>query len=239
MSLLFMIRHGQATLDGGNYDQLSPLGRVQAEMLGSLWAKQRCVIDYAYSGTQTRHLDTAHLVAAGYRKAGLNFPELIPDKRFNEIDSFDFLEKIYNLLLLHDAGFLSLTKETRYALDTKSPEKYALFDRCMHMIMTAWIEERFPDAEALSWDDYRDLVLSTQTDLAHLPHESRIAVFTSGNPIAIYAGRAGDASTGEILGIAHRLLNTAVSHFTLNGTGITLESLNDTPHLGEAYRTQK
>lgn len=239
MSVLFMIRHGQATLDGSNYDQLSPLGRVQAEMLGTLWAKQRFVVDYAYSGTQTRHRDTAHLVAAGYREAGLNFPEVIPDERFNEIDSFDFLEKIYNLLLHHEAGFRSLTKDTRHALDTNSPEKYVLFDRCMQMIMTAWIEERFPDAEALSWDDYRNLVLSTQADLAQLPPESRIAVFTSGNPIAIYAGRAGDAPTGEIRGIAHRLLNTAVSHFTLNGAGITLESLNETPHLGEAYRTQK
>lgn len=239
MSTLFMIRHGQATLDGGDYDRLSPLGRVQAERLGTLWAEQGFVIDHAYSGTQTRHRDTAHLVAAGYRKEGLQFPDIIPDARFNEIDSFDFLARIYRHLLDRDTEFRSLVDDARRALHTNSPEKFTLFDRCMHIIMSAWIEGRFPDVEGISWNDYRRLVLSTQADLVQLDDRCRIAVFTSGNPIAIYAGHARNASSEEILGIAHRMLNTAISRFALQDGGVTLVSLNETPHLDDEHRTQK
>src|SRR6185436_3297349 len=50
MSLLFLVRHGQASFDRDDYDQLSPQGVEQARLLGIHWTELNLIFDHIYVG---------------------------------------------------------------------------------------------------------------------------------------------------------------------------------------------
>jgi broad specificity phosphatase PhoE len=54
MSVLTLVRHGQASLFADNYDELSELGRKQARHLGEFWARRRIDFDEVYCGPRMR-----------------------------------------------------------------------------------------------------------------------------------------------------------------------------------------
>jgi broad specificity phosphatase PhoE len=239
VSYLFFVRHGQGTLDGGHYDQLSELGRVQSRMLGEAWAARDFKIDYVYSGTQKRHRQTAETVAVSYETNGLKFPEIIKDERFNEIDSLDVLEKLLAGLLKKDPEFYALVEKTRIALKENSPDKIDLFDRCMKTIMDAWINERIPGFDGMSWKEYCRLVLDARSELGKYDAGDRIAIFTSGNPIGIYVKEALGISDAKALELVGNLYNTNVTSIILKDGTLSLSGMNDVSHLRDGQVTQK
>ena len=50
VSLLYLVRHGQASFFAEDYDRLSPLGELQARRLGEFFAARGVRFDAAYSG---------------------------------------------------------------------------------------------------------------------------------------------------------------------------------------------
>lgn len=239
MSYLFFVRHGQGTLDGGHYDQLSELGQVQSRMLGEMWAARDFKIDYVYSGTQKRHGQTAETVAASYETNGLKFPEITKDERFNEIDSLDVLEKLLVVLLKKDPEFYALVDRTGIALKENSPDKIDLFDRSMKIIMNAWINETIPDFDGMSWKEYCRLVLDARSELGKYDTGDRIAIFTSGNPIGIYVKEALGISDAKALELIGNLYNTNVTSIIMNDGFLSLSGMNDVSHLRDGQITQK
>ena len=239
VSYLFFVRHGQGTLDGGHYDQLSELGRVQSRMLGEAWAARDFKIDHVYSGTQNRHNQTVEIVEASYKDAGMKFPEIKKDNRFNEIDSLDVLEKLLAVLLKNDPEFHALVDRTRIALKKNSPDKIDLFDRCMKIIMDAWINERIPGFDGMSWNEYCRLVLDARSELEKYDADDRIAIFTSGNPIGIYVKEALGISDARALELVGNLYNTNVTSIILKDGSLLLSGMNDVSHLRDDQVTQK
>ena len=75
MSLLFIVRHGQASFHADDYDQLSTLGMEQARQLALLWAEQNLSFDHVCVGPRRRHRQTMEAVAAVYRDRGLKWPK--------------------------------------------------------------------------------------------------------------------------------------------------------------------
>ena len=63
MSILYLVRHGQASFASENYDQLSPLGERQARQLGEHWVALGLRFDRVYIGPKQRHLQTQAAVA--------------------------------------------------------------------------------------------------------------------------------------------------------------------------------
>jgi broad specificity phosphatase PhoE len=238
VSYLFLVRHGQATLDGGPYDQLSDLGRSQARMLAKAWLARSFKADCAYSGSLNRHRQTAQIVAEAYLRAGLYFPEIREDDRFNEIDTFGVVARISGQLASEDQEFRDLAMRTKLALEQDSPDKIRLFHRAYHRIMDAWIENRYPAPDALTWEDYCQRILDTRLEFNKGGENLRIVVFTSGNPIGIYIKAALDLSNSKTLEINDHLYNTNVTTFILRNDRISLISMNDTSHLTDDQRTR-
>ncbi|MBO9450684.1 histidine phosphatase family protein [Tropicibacter sp. R16_0] len=82
MSHITLIRHGQANTearDEHSYDKLSPLGHQQAAWLGAHLSDAQAHHPRVYSGTLTRHLETA---------ASMGLPAPEQDARLNEIEYF-------------------------------------------------------------------------------------------------------------------------------------------------------
>ena len=85
MSSLYLFRHGQAG-SRDRYDALSELGHQQTMRLGRYLAGQRMRFTALYSGELQRQRETARRIVEALEEAGLDVPEPIVDKRWNEFD---------------------------------------------------------------------------------------------------------------------------------------------------------
>ena len=99
MGRIYLLRHGQASLLGDDYDCLSDLGRIQAERAGAALAAQGVTPILVVSGALRRQSDTARyaLATSGWRMQ----PEIDPD--FDEYGHADFLTPTYPHLVDHAA----------------------------------------------------------------------------------------------------------------------------------------
>jgi broad specificity phosphatase PhoE len=82
MTAVYLVRHGQASFGAADYDQLSPVGRQQAVVLGAELRRREVDVDAVWSGTLRRQLATATECLA---EAGLDLP-VRQDARWNEYD---------------------------------------------------------------------------------------------------------------------------------------------------------
>ena len=72
MSVLTLVRHGQASFFDANYDQLSPLGERQMRVLGEYWARRGLRLDEVYTGPRIRQKRSAELAVTACRQAGIS-----------------------------------------------------------------------------------------------------------------------------------------------------------------------
>src|SRR4051812_21114464 len=85
MSLLLLVRHGQAAVGAytGGAGELTELGREQASITGAALAARGMWADRIVSGTPARQRETGELVRAA---CGPDVPELEIDERWDEYD---------------------------------------------------------------------------------------------------------------------------------------------------------
>ena len=77
MSRLLYFRHAQASYGKADYDQLSPQGYKQSELLGEHLAQQKVHFDHLYIGPLKRHYQTLSKVQEAYAKYNLPLPDPI------------------------------------------------------------------------------------------------------------------------------------------------------------------
>jgi broad specificity phosphatase PhoE len=65
MGQLYLIRHGQASFGAEDYDNLSELGRKQAQQLGAYFKQKNLQFDAVITGTLRRHTQTWQGIAQG------------------------------------------------------------------------------------------------------------------------------------------------------------------------------
>src|SRR4051794_22905069 len=90
MSLLLLVRHGQAALGAytGGAGELTELGRRQASATGAALAARGLWADRIVSGSPARQRETGELVLAA---CGPDVPELEIDERWDEYDGATLL----------------------------------------------------------------------------------------------------------------------------------------------------
>ena len=86
MSVLYLIRHGQASFGSADYDELSTLGRRQARLLGDHFLKAGIRFDACWSGTLRRQRQTADAIGTCCRQAGIEMPPPAQTHALNEYD---------------------------------------------------------------------------------------------------------------------------------------------------------
>jgi broad specificity phosphatase PhoE len=224
MSMIYMIRHGQASFGKDDYDQLSPLGKRQARIL----AEHLCVTgfhpDAVYSGVMVRQVATAREVLSVYHAAGRNGPDLEMLSGFNEYDSAAIVKALFPDMVKEDPP---LRDEL-----AKMYVSEASFKRVFEGAMLRWVTGRFDTPEIESWEALKARVAgSLRLIIEKHGRGKTIVVFTSGGPIA--------ASLAHVLGIAGegamylnwQLMNSSVSRFMYNEERITLAGFNSIAHL--------
>src|SRR5215212_4740339 len=88
MSVVLLVRHGQASWGAADYDRLSSLGEQQSRVLGAALAARGVRPDLVVRGAMRRHRQTAEAAAAAAGWAG----DVVEDAGWNEFDHQQMLD---------------------------------------------------------------------------------------------------------------------------------------------------
>lgn len=224
MSEIYLIRHGQASFGAENYDRLSETGVRQAAVLGSHLARLKVKFDALCFGEMDRQQKTAQGVIDAYKENGLFVPEPEVDTRFNEYDS----------VAVWDAQIEMMLKEEPKLLEPieKDPKNNAAFQKVFSRVVRRWVSGEHDRPGDVVWRDFRNRVIDGLKALMDRQGASkRIAVFSSGGPIAVSIGMAMELTDLRTIETSWEVINASVTRLKYGKGRVTLTGFNDITHL--------
>ena len=210
MSVILLVRHGQASLGSADYDQLSALGEKQATILGEALASRGIVPDVVYRGALSRHRQTteAAMAAAGWDT------DVVVDDGWNEFDHVQMLE-------VHGGPEGAEGQLTRQQFN-------AWFDAATER----WTAGDHDDDYDEPFHVFRERVESALRRTASALGSGDVAVAcTSGGPISWVAASLLGGGVDMWMRLNPVITNASVTKVVIGRTGTTLVSLNDHSHL--------
>jgi len=230
MSLLYLVRHGQASAGTHDYDRLSPTGQRQSELLGQWWLSQGFVPDAAHHGSLERQRHTAKLALSAHNTiecqehSGLNeYDHRVIDTRYGagwqsdnpESMTFDDYLGIMARWRDGDPGNDSDdagTGSTRPSV----PKNLQAIDR---VAIEPWAEFALR-----GWQTVQTL---------HKPGETtrHEVYFTSGGVIATLISTILGLDFEHTIDAIWRIRNTSITTVHFDGTNARLVDFNTVPHL--------
>jgi broad specificity phosphatase PhoE len=232
MSRLLLIRHAQASFLEQNYDKLSALGEVQARRLGQHWARQKMKFDGVCSGPRVRHKETAQIVAAIYRDAGILFPEPVVIPEFDEYQAEAVLKQGLPRLIESDGKIRELHREYQNSITPE--QRLANFERMFEMLITKWVDGEIVLPAVESWAEFcarADRGLSQY--MSANGRGRHLAIFGSAGLIGVAMRRALHLSPQDALRTTWMIRNSSFSEFLFSGNRFTMSTFNSFPHLDE------
>lgn len=232
MGILFLVRHAQASFLEQNYDRLSELGEAQARLLGEYWARRNIVFDRACVGPCVRQKDTLKLVSDAYDIASLKFPEplVLPD--FDEYQGEAVLEHSLPGLLENDQSIRDLHDAFQSSSD--SAGRRATFQKLFEAVIGKWVGGASCPLGVETWLEFCSRVNSGLAKfLSAGGRGERVAIFTSGGPIAVAMQRALQLSPESTVQVSWMSRNSSWSEFLYAAERFTLSSFNAHGHIGD------
>jgi broad specificity phosphatase PhoE len=210
VSVLLLVRHGQASWGAEDYDVLSPVGERQAGVLGAALGARGVAPDVVVNGAMRRHRQTAEAAVAA---AGWGV-ETVVDDGWNEFDHQQMLE-------LHPAGAGDAAELTR-----------AQFQQWFEEATQRWTGGAFAHEYDESFADFGERVEAALARTVQRLEPSQTAVvFTSGGPISWVAASLLGASADVWSRLNPVTVNASLTKVVVGRRGATLVSFNDHSHL--------
>ena len=216
MASIILIRHGQASFGAANYDQLSDLGRRQAQLLNDYFSDCGIALDAIYCGTLARQRQTAEIAT----KNQLAETPFHIDPRFNEIRNDEQFEFLLPELIQRNPSVAKLVEKAKS--DSKS------YQKVLEQVFQMWVSSKDDDSEIQSWQDYSAQVEEAVKDLVKREGSGKnIGLFTSGGTIATIVS--------QVLGLDGRfayrfyepVINASMTRLLYNQEKVSLSSFND------------
>ena len=218
MAAIYLIRHGQASFNSDNYDQLSPTGEQQARALGVALSKRGIQFDAVYAGSMKRHAQTARgcLEAMGCSIA----PTII--EGFNEYDHEEVIHR-------HRPEFANKLQLAEYLSKHSNPRK--AFQIEFELALHRWRIGDYDSEYTETWEHFNT---RCKDALSHVRHNSgdakSIAVFSSGGPISIAVGHCLELTDEHVAELSWSIINASVTCLLFNEDKMTLRYFNDYSH---------
>jgi broad specificity phosphatase PhoE len=233
MGVAVLIRHAQASFLEPDYDKLSSLGEAQSRLLGEYWARHRIVFDRACTGPRVRQKETVALIVDAYGKAGIEFPEPLVLQEFDEYQGEAVLERSLPGLLETDQTIRDL--HAAFQSSSASAERRPTFQKLFEAVISKWVRgEIFPPGVE-TWLEFCSRINSGLSKcLSTSGRGERVAIFTSGGPIAVVMQRALQLSAESTLNVSWMSRNSSWSEFIYSGERFTLSSFNCHAHIDDA-----
>ena len=221
MSKLIIIRHGQASFHGENYDLLSETGVEQGFALGRWWLKMGLRLDQVFIGPRARHLQTYEAVKAVFADAGLPFPE---PELLKGLDEHQGPEVVKQVMSDEIGGDHILPK------GIEGTDAVRVYFQRFQEITRRWIKEEFDYLGHETWRTFRGRVNNALTQMTHTNNGCNIAAFTSGGPCAAAVGHTLGLKDEQILELSWQIRNASFCEFLFSSGRISQVSFNAIPH---------
>jgi broad specificity phosphatase PhoE len=233
MSVLTVVRHGQASFFSEHYDQLTPVGERQARLLGEYWARQKLHFDEIYTGPRSRQRRSAEIAGAALREAGYPWPDPVVLDDLDEYDLRGLLHRLAPQLASQNEEFARRAQD--YADSTAPTERLRSFQRMFEMLLHHWQDSPETGLELEHWPEFRDRVSRVIGQVMARPGTGRrVALFTSGGLIGRAAQWALTAPDRTALTLNWRIRNCSLTEFVFSRERVTLDCFNAVPHLEDA-----
>ena len=229
MSLLTLVRHGQAHAFQKESDRLTETGEEQARRLAVFWRENGIRFDEAYTGALERQRATERMVAAGVPE----WPAAVVMPEFNEYDATGVLNRLVPELAAREPGFASRVQMFEAFRDDpvrRNRAFQAMFEFAMHVWLTGAMEVEGVESFAA----FRERVRAGLQRIQESGISRRVAVFTSGGPIGLSVQTAMQAPDTQFLEVNWRVRNCSLTEFLFTPGRFTLDSFNSVPHLSDA-----
>lgn len=210
MSVILLVRHGQASFGEADYDVLSPTGFRQAEVVGASLAARGVHVDRAVSGSLARQRDTARTALAA---AGSTVTAEV-DARWDEYD--------------HSAVYDSYAAD---GLPAERSEAARGFQDRLEVALHAWAGGGSRTGLAPEWGAFSAAVAAATDAVADgLDRGETVAVFTSGGVISAVCARLLALPPDATVAFNRVVVNAGITKVVHGRRGSTLISFNDHAH---------
>ncbi|MDV6236734.1 histidine phosphatase family protein [Leptospira ellisii] len=236
MSVVYIIRHGQADSQGADYDRLTPHGKRQAFELGRYIASNGEVPDRIVTGTLRRHRETAESFWEGIRSFEVDFeipsePKTIRDAGWNEF-SPELWSSYSRLLAEKKPEFEKSLRQFGRVRAKGGIRSAALFFKLTEEILRFWKEGKETPEGVETYLRFEERVFNSSNVLFSSGEQERTFVFTSGTPISVVLNSL-LKKDGDGFAWMPWIWNTSTSVFRrVRGKYIPV-TINAVPHLPE------
>ena len=232
MSMMTLIRHGQASFFASDYDQLSTVGEEQSRLLGRYWGSHGYRIDEVYTGPRLRQQQTAEWIGESFRQAGGDWPSPVVLAGLDEYDLKGFMQHLAPALAARNSHFASLVEANQQSMPQR--DRLRSFQRMFEQLLLDWQSETVPMDNVESWTEFRQRVESTMLQIQKTaPQSCRVAVVTSGGFIGTAVQSTLASPDRSALELNWRVRNSSLTEFVFTRDRLTLDSFNAVPHLPE------
>jgi broad specificity phosphatase PhoE len=219
VTTIFLVRHGQASFGGPDYDRLSPLGHRQSLLLGEHWRRLGLSPDAMYSGEMSRQRDTALRVVEGLTATH----ELQIHPGFNE---YDFINVVRAYLPAVAREHPEIALDSRKLFANARAFQHA-FEKCIAL----WVRDHaYSGAPMETWKAFCTRCLDGIRAAAPAGRGT-VMIATSGGVIAAALREALGLSDDMAFALNWRIHNASVHRFKLGRRGLSLLGFNDVGHL--------
>ena len=229
MSQLLLIRHGQATPFEDDTDRLSELGERQARAVGTSLAQSGVRPTRVVHGPLVRQVRSA-LLAREAAGGGWPEPECLPG--LAEYDGDGLIRRLAPRLAEQDAAFATLFQDAQALRENELPDRNRAFQKMLERLLDAYLSGELSHPEVESWQGFRARVRSALRDMLGSQGGSTVLAFTSGGVIGLVMAGVLDAPDASALRLNWRVRNASVTRLTFGGGRVSLDSFNETGHLG-------
>ena len=224
MSEIYFIRHGQASFGSRNYDQLSPTGIRQAQIVADYLNGLGMGFDAVYSGRMQRQQDTARpLCAVQATTGGDDDPTVLP--AFDEYDAGSLLKARTRV----SRGPGAVTADALATLRRDKKTFQAYFTDTVH----GWLNGDYDGVDGVEpWPVFQARVRAGVADIMTCHRNGcRVAVFTSGGPISVALQMALELSDAKTVDMNWQIMNASLTCIKYNPSGLILSFFNNTTPL--------
>ena len=225
MTEVVFIRHGQASAGSDNYDQLSPLGRQQAELLGSWIAQHGAGFDRVVVGRMARHRATLDAIEAACAAAAIALPAAEVMAEFDEFDH-------HQVLLAYAGRRGSPLAGAKGGSHAASKEDLKAMYLGLRAALYAWTGGELEPHLDEPYAAFQQRVRRGADQLGQGKERERVLVVSSGGVASQWAQHALGFDNRRAAEMNLTLRNSAISEFRLIEGAWNLMSWNSLPHLG-------
>ncbi len=210
MTIIYLVRHGQASFGKEDYDNLSDVGLKQSFLLGQHFKTLNLNFDKIFVGTLRRQIQTYSQIIKSYDKS-------FEHKSTPLLNEYD----VKSVLM----GFV----------DGRSLSKKELYDKKIHFnllrnAVTAWSENKISHNVNETWNEF-DERAEKFLKIINKGKSKSILVVSSGGTISMILKQILSLPSSQFVNFHFQIFNSSYSKIKISEFGMSLSLFNSIAHL--------